>query len=228
MANEVVALLFSMIDFASIFVFTMCMFYIPLKDKDNIIKLIASTAALAIVSHIIIQIGWVKYSLYILIPLVAIIFRYVFSENSIYSIWISVCGYVFTLTLQMFLIFGLLHYHIIDPSDATPYTITAYIIQFSTFVVICAISYGVVKFGNAMTFDFSNIFKQKVTFKSPVPYVISGIIIFLFMSIAFPQFYGGDIGQSYYRSMIVGIACIVILFILSNQRNNEESQRAFK
>lgn len=228
MVNEVVALLFSMIDFASVFVFTMCMFHIPLKNKVNILKLISSTAILAIISHIIIGIGLQKYSLYILIPLVIIIFRFVFSENGIYSIWISICGYVFQLTLQLFLIFGLLHYHIIQPSDATPYTLPAYMIQFATFVIICAISYGILKFGNSMTFDFSNIFGQKVNFKSPIPYIASGIVVFLFMSIAYPQFYGGAIEQSFYRSIVSGCLCIVVLFMLSIQRNNEESQRSFK
>lgn len=228
MVNEVIALLFSMVDFASVFVFTMCMFHIPLNNKGNILKLILSTAILSIISHIVIGVGWQKYSLYILIPLVIIIFRYVFSENSIYSIWISVCGYVFQLTLQIFIIFGLLNYNIIQPSDATPYTLPAYLIQLATFVIICAISFGISKFGSAMTFDFSNIFGQKVNFKSPIPYIISGIIVFLFMSISFPQFYGGGIGQSFYRSIGTGFVCIFILFILSVQRNNEESQRTFK
>lgn len=228
MAKEIVSLLFSMVDFASIFVFTMCLFHIPLKNKVNIIKLIGSTAVLSIISHIIINIGLQKYSLYILITLVALTFKFVFSENGIYSIWISVCGYVFVLTLQMFIIFGSIHYSIINPSDAIPYTLTAYLIQVSTFIIVSAISFGILKFGSAMTFDFSNVFGQKANFKSPMPYIVSSIVIFLFMSIAYPQFYGGAIDQSFYRSIVSGCLCIVVLLMLSIHRNNEESQRVFK
>ncbi len=225
MAAIILPYIFSMVDFASIFIFIVCIFNLPLKNRSTIIKIVASTAVLAIVSHFIIYLDYQKYSLWILIPSVVLIMRFVFKQNKTYSIWISVTGYIFVLSIQLLIIYGLLFTKTIAPEDATPYTYSAYLIQLSTFLIICIISYIVYKLGDAMTFDFDNLFGQKINFKSPVRYIVISIAILLFVSITFPNFYGEDLDLNFYISITSSLLCFFILIVMSLQRNKEENER---
>jgi len=224
MAAIILPYVFSMVDFASIFIFITCVFNLRLMNKSTIIKIIASTAILAVASHYIIHIGYQKYSLWILIPSVVLIMRFVFKQNKTYSIWISVTGYIFVLSIQLLIIYGLLFTKAIQPEDATPYTYNAYLIQLATFLVICIISFIVHKLGDAMTFDFNN-FGHKINFKSPVRYIVISIAILLFISLTFPNFYGEDIDMNFYISITSSLLCFFILIVMSLQRNKEENER---
>lgn len=225
MAAIILPYIFSMVDFASIFIFIVCIFNLPLKNRSTVIKIVASTAVLAIVSHFIIYLDYQKYSLWILIPSVVLIMRFVFKQNKTYSIWISVTGYIFVLSIQLLIIYGLLFTKAIAPEDATPYTYSAYLIQLATFMIICMISYIVHKLGDAMTFDFDNLFGQKINFKSPVRYIVTSIAILLFISLTFPNFYGEDLDMNFYISITSSLLCFFILIVMSLQRNKEENER---
>lgn len=225
MAAIILPYVFSMVDFASIFIFITCVFNLKLRNKSTMIKILASTAVLAIVSHYIIHIGYQRFSLWILIPSVVLIMRFVFKQNKTYSIWISVTGYIFVLSVQLLIIYGLLFTKTIQPQDATPYTTKAYFIQLATFLVICLISFIVHKLGDTLTFDFNNLFGQKINFKSPVRYIVISIATLLFIAYTFPNFYGEDINMNFYISITTSLLCFFILIVMSLQRNKEENER---
>lgn len=223
--NFVLAFFFSCVDFASIFLYTMTVFDIPIKENKT--KFIIGIIFCSLFSHVLLKLGLLQYTLWLQIPAVFLIFRFSFKESGIYALWITVLGYVTPLLIQMSLIYGFLKSGLMTYEDVAPYTITGYAIQSSTFVLVLIISLYCVKFGERFSFNFANVFGLKKTKSPSILYVFTAIVIFIVVSVAYPSYYGKSIDHSFYMSLTLTILSFIVMIGLSFLREIDESNNNY-
>lgn len=212
---------FSVVDFASVFIFIMAIFDIPIRRNWG--RLMVSIIGCAVLSHLIIAIGWHSYALWILMPTVFLIFRYYFQESGLYSLWISLYGYVFPLLIQYLLVYGFLKFKLMTNEELVPFSTKGYMIQTLTFIIIIAVSIYTRRFGEQFSFNFGNIFGKKRRGDQSVKYyVIVAIFIFVLVSMFFPTHYGKSIDVLFYVNLMMTGICFAVLSTMSILRNRTE------
>lgn len=212
---------FSVVDFASVFIFIMAIFDIPIKRNWG--RLLVSLISCAVLSHLIIALGWHSYALWILMPTVFLIFRYYFQESGLYSLWISLYGYLFPLLVQFLLVYGFLKFKLMTIEEIVPFSMKGYMIQTLTFFVVVTISIYTRRFGEQFSFNFGNIFGKKRRGDQSVKYyVVVAIFIFILVSMSYPVTYGQSVDVTFYFNLFLTCLCFAVLASMSVLRNRTE------
>jgi hypothetical protein len=213
--------IFSTYECMSLFILIMAVFRFPiLKNK---IKIVLSCLLVTTVSLIVTKTGLHEFNIFIQIPLVVLIFRYIFKENEKYSIWISVSGYISFLMIQGVIVMLLLIYNLIQAQDIQPFTSKGYAIQAFTSTIIIVIGLFLKKYNEGFSFDFSDVFKKKRNSKSYKPYAVLAIIFFIITASTYPIFfYGSNLTNTFLVTVVLSFLSFSLLVFLSIKRNKEE------
>ncbi len=170
---------------------------------------------------IVISVGLHNYSIPIQLLLTIILFRFIFKENIIYSIFSSIFGYITYIGFQGLLAYLLMSYKIIDANDMQPYSIKGYMAQAISLIIVIIISIYMRKMNEGFSFDFDNPFNKKRKVSSK-PYLIVAIVAALITAISYPFLYKSDIASNFLVTILVTIFCFSVLIFLSFKRNKEE------
>lgn len=214
--------LLSLFDTASIMILIMSVFDIPIKY--NIVRTVLSIIILTLLSTILVFAGLHAYSLYILIPSLILTFIFVYKENFVYSLWISIFSVSAFLLLQQFLQSLFLIGNKLTYEDLKPFSIYGYIGQVITFIIISIISLRLRVFGQKFMFDFDNIFKRKKNIASSKPYTLISTVVLTILVAIYPKYYNNNLNLTFYLIFVLMILSFFILLLFSIKRDKDENR----
>ncbi|OME97386.1 hypothetical protein BK127_40605 [Paenibacillus sp. FSL H7-0331] len=210
-----------MFDSAALILLILSVFKFEL-NKINCFKLLVSSFIFSVLSLVIINLQLHNFAIAIQIPIVILIFKFVFNENGKYSIWISITGYITFLMMQGIFASILILNDCMTPEDLQPFSEKGYIAQVSSLVFVIIISYLIKKYNEGFTFNFTSKFKQKRKLSSSRPYIIVAVLAALITAIVYPFLYKSDLIVMFISSLVLTVICFFSLIFLSIKRNKEE------
>ena len=189
----------------------------------NKLRIFLSAFGFTTLAFIITKLELHDYNIFIQVPLVVLLFIWVFNEGIKYSIFISITGYIFYLTVQGVLTTICMMYQLVGPNDIQPFTFKGFMLQLATSMIVFLISYFIIKSRDGFVFNFSNAYKKKKNYKSTKPYIAVAITTFLTTAITFPAFfYKSGLTTLFLITTVICALSFSTLLFLSFKRSRDE------
>jgi hypothetical protein len=209
-------ILFSTIEYSSLFVLMLALFRFQIKEYIK--EILLASVINAVIALLLNYIGLQPISMFVKILFVMLCLIFIFKEKLLKSLWILVYGYALFMLIQTSLVGILFYYNLLDMANIDQYSFNSRLLLMITVVIVYSISIFIRKSNEGFGFSFH----KKLFNSSKKLFIASSLTVLLITSsIVFLFFENGNI-INFTVNLLISTVFIFILFWMSYAQEKKQ------